>query len=244
MDLENVQHMTNIFHPGNYARKRAAGFCSDLAYILVFGYKWLGEPAQYILPDVDAFKTIPHDMKEIDKSLVQKAVEIMMSADVVVTWYGSGHDFKFLTARSAIHDVFMPQNIPHIDLYRVASRQLPLSSNRLDNVAKLFGCELKTKISPGLWPRCWMGDRDALVEMADYCAQDCTVLEQVYLKLRPLIKNHPHLGAIAGAGPTACRNCASTDYVENGTYATTSGQLYKRLRCNNCQASFKGWRVK
>lgn len=242
-DLENIQHMDHVFHPGNVARKRAAGFCSDLAYILVFGYKWLGEPAKYIVPDEEQFKRIPHNIKEIDRSLVQQAVDIMMTADVVVTWYGSAHDYKFLTGRAAAHNINLPQNIPHIDLYKVASKQLSLSSNRLDNVAKLFGCELKTKISHSLWPMCWMGDKQSLTEMAEYCAQDCNVLEQVYLKLRPLIKNHPHMGALADGNRSSCPNCGSTSYHANGTYATTSGLLYQRLRCNKCQASFKGWRV-
>ena len=243
MDLENVQHMQHIFHPGNLARKRAAGFCTDLAYILVFGYKWLGQPAQYILPDMKQFKRIPHDINEIDKTLCAKALEIMHEADMVITWYGSGHDWGFLTGRSIKHGMVLAPNIIHLDLYKVASKQMNVSSNRLDNIAKILGCEMKTKVSNILWPRCWMGDKEALLEMGSYCKQDVNVLEQVYLKMRPLIKNHPHIGAISHGDKSLCRTCGSGRYRENGTYALTSGTLYKRLKCLDCQASFKGWRI-
>ena len=245
-DLENVQEMRHVFHPGNILKKRQAGFCSNLAYILVFGYKWLGKKPEYITPDRKDFKNIPHDIHTIDKEICRKAIEILNEADVIVTWYGDNHDFKFLTGRAAAHGLYLPHNLKHIDLFKVASRQLNLSSNRLDVVAREFGCETKTPISHALWPRCWMGDTSALSEMAEYCGQDCAVLEQVYMKLRPLIKSHPNMRSLLSEDGSrdGCPVCGSVQVVLNGRYATVSGYIYQKLLCTGCQHSYKGSRVK
>ena len=177
MDLENLVQPKHIFHPGQRGKfGRAAGFCSDLAYILVFGYKWLGQPAQSIQMTKKQMKENPFT----DVYLLDRAREIMDQADVVITWYGRGHDVPFLNSRLSQHGKFLDPKTKHIDLYDVAKRKLRLSSNRLDNVASFFGVENKIKVSHQLWPDTWAGNHESLLTMAEYCRQDVEVLSQVY----------------------------------------------------------------
>lgn len=227
-DLENVMRPEHIFHPGKRGRMggRAAGFCSNLAYMLVFGYKWLGKPAKSIQLTKAEMKKDPLT----DAPLLPKAFEIMNEADMVVTWYGKGHDFPFLNSRLAQSGLYLDVKTRHLDLYDVAKRHLRLSSNRLDAVAEYFGLPQKMKVSPLLWADCWAGKHSSLMEMAEYCRQDCEVLACVYEKMLPLITTLPTLGKYSDV---TCPTCSKESLVSNG-YRVTKSSRYVRLRCTSC----------
>lgn len=227
-DLENVMRPENIFHPGKRSRMggRAAGFCSNLAYMLVFGYKWLGQPAK-------SFQLTKAEMKKdalTDLPLLPKAYGVMNEADVVVTWYGKGHDFPFLNSRLAQNGMYLDVKTNHLDLYDVAKKHLRLSSNRLDAVAEYFGLPMKMKVSPLLWADCWAGKHSSLLEMAEYCRQDCEVLAAVYDRLLPFVTTLPKLGKY---GDRECPSCSEHSLMSNG-YRVTKSSRYLRLRCSKC----------
>lgn len=232
-DIENIHRPEHIFNRGRQGKfgSKPAGFCADLAYILVFGYKWLGDDrAKYIIASKKDFKKDPLS----DASILDQIYSIMNEAEVIVTWYGANHDFPFVTARLAQQGKFLDQQILHIDLQKLARKALPLSSNRLNNVAKFFGKELKTSISPAIWAKTWMGDYDALVEMADYCVQDVEVLSQLYDSLKVLGNKMPHFGVDQGLDKhKSCRHCGSQKLIGNGRRVTKS-RTYSRLRCPDC----------
>lgn len=234
MDLENLHRPEHIFNsgkPGRF-RPRPAGFCSDLAYILVFGYKWLGDDkARSLTVSKKEFKNDPFD----DGPILQEMYDIMMQADIVVTWYGKGHDFPFLTTRLAQKGLYLDTQIKHIDLFQVASKKLRLSSNRLDNVSKFFGQEPKMKIGGKIWADCWSGNYDSLQLMAEYCRQDVEVLEQVYHKMAPLGIGLP----TPKQDTPVCHTCGQATLVGNGT-RTTLVNTYRRLRCTSCGSHQKG----
>ena len=234
MDLENIVQPQHIFHPGQRGKfGRAAGFCSDLSYILVFGYKWLGKPAQSIQMTKKQMKDSPFT----DIHFLDRAKEIMDQADVIVTWYGKGHDVPFLNSRLAKHGMFLDLNTKHIDLHSVAKRKLRLSSNRLDNVATFFGVENKMKVSTKLWPDTWAGNHDSLLAMAEYCRQDVEVLAQVYEKMLGLGLGLPNVASHSGRA--GCSSCGSMKLYGNGTRITKT-KRYKRLRCADCGAHETG----
>lgn len=242
-DIENLMKPQHIFNSGKPSRfaSRPAGFCADLAYILVFGYKWLGsKKAEYIIANKKDFKNSPTS----DESILYKIYDIMNEADVVVTWYGSVHDFRFVTARLAQKGMYLDQRIKHIDLHKTAKTVLPLSSNRLNKVAEFFGKELKTDISPEIWARTWAGDYDALKEMAEYCAQDVEVLEQVYQALKPLEQNMPHVRKyVSPDGVISCPMCESANIHSKGRRVTKIYTI-RRLHCQECGGWFDGEKTK
>ncbi len=229
-DIENLmkpEHIFNSGKPGRFSAK-PAGFCADLAYILVFGYKWLGDDkAQYIIPSKKDFKQDP----TTDITILPQVFDVLNSADVVVTWYGAHHDFPFTTSRLAQQGMYLDQKIKHVDLHAVAKKVLALSSNRLGKVSRFFGQEDKTNISPAVWARTWGGDYDALTEMAEYCVQDVEVLEQVYTKLLPLHSRMPITKA-AQAEKT-CNTCGGTRLQARGRRVTLK-KMYQRYQCQEC----------
>ena len=242
LDLENVARPEHIFHPGKRSKfgGRANGFCADLAYILVFGYKWYGEKPQSITLTREEWKKDRFD----DTPILLKAKEIVDEADVVITWYGSGHDMPFLNSRLARIGKFVDPGTKHVDLYRVANSKLRLSSNRLDSAAKFFDLEQKMQISKLLWPDCWAGKYASLKEMAKYCEQDCEVLSNVYDKMLGLGISLPNIGKLIGnTDKLACPSCGHSALFNNGTRVTKE-KRYHRLLCRHCGSSTKGKEIK
>ncbi len=236
-DIENVMRPEHIFHPGKRGSfgGRAAGFCADLAYVLVFGYKWLGDKkSQSIYMTKKQMKDNPFD----DQVVLEQAYQIMQQADVIVSWYGKGHDFPFLNSRMAQLGLYMDPKIVHLDLYNTAKSKLRLSSNRLDKAAEFFNLPMKFKVAKTLWPDCWAGKHESLVEMADYCRQDCDVLEGVYHKLIPLGVSLPNLTR----SDRECPSCGAIALIGNG-YRLTQTARYHRLRCSSCGSHTKGEKV-
>ena len=77
------------------------------------------------------------------------------------------------------------------------------------------------------------GDEQALIDMEVYNVGDVTLLEDVYLKLRPYVKPHPNIGLYITEDVEACPSCGLDDLEKGGTYAT-SMNLYEAFRCRNC----------
>jgi hypothetical protein len=241
-DLENIARPEHIFHPGKRSRfgGRPNGFCADLAYILVFGYRWLDDFKSHSIETPSRiFKKDPIG----DHHILEQIAEVMNQADQIVTWYGSGHDYPFLISRLTQAGIKLDPNIRHIDLMKVASKHLRLSSNSLNNVAKFLGTEIKDVSHHEWWPQCWSGNIEALKKMAKYCRQDVDVLYQVWEKmidLAPLHAKHLYKPLEMGA---ECPKCELGKLVGNG-HRVTLTRTYKRLRCDGCGSGFKGPMIK
>jgi hypothetical protein len=67
---------------------------------------------------------------------------------------------------------------------------------------------------------------------------DVILLEKVYLKLRPWIKNHPNLGIISSSRGV-CPNCHSSDLMLRG-FGFNKATKYRRMQCQGCGAWVKG----
>jgi DNA polymerase elongation subunit (family B) len=240
LDIENIARPENIFRTSG-KWQRPAGFSSDLAYILCFGYKWLHEPeAKCILKDKKLFKSNPIG----DAELMQPIYDVIKEADVVVSWYGAGHDMPFTTARLAASGLYLDRKIPHLDLYKTAKSAFSMSSNRLDAVAEFLGAERKDKISYANWPMTWAGDWDAYKLIADYCEQDVLVLESLYHKMLPLVTNHPNMVKPKSFKEPCgqCTKCGSTNVIKAGFWIANQA-TYQKYACKNCHSHVKGEKV-
>lgn len=233
-DIENIAKPQHVFHPGKRSKfgGRQAGFCSDLAYVLVFGYQWLGDARpSAIYATEEEFQLDPIT----DAYILPKIFTILSEADVVVTYYGSKHDYPFLLARLAQMGLHLDPSIKHVDVFNYVARKLNLSSSSLDSAAKFFGLESKTKVSHSLWVDCWSGIHKSLVEMADYCKQDVAVLKSVYHRMTPLMP------AIFRPSQNArqCGTCGEHALQYRGIRVTRS-RTYRRLTCRECGTSVIG----
>ena len=99
-----------------------------------------------------------------------------------------------------------------------------------------FNIEHKDDTDFDLWKRCIAGDQEALDYMETYNRKDVLILEQVYLKLRPWIKNHPNIGLYLEEDNMVCPTCGSNHLVEDNTFHYTSVNKYKVMRCIDCGA--------
>lgn len=72
--------------------------------------------------------------------------------------------------------------------------------------------------------------------MQQYNDQDIIVLEELYLKLRPWIKNHPNLGVYVENNEPTCKVCSSKKltYIDKYHYTTTG--KFEVYRCDDCGA--------
>ncbi len=80
------------------------------------------------------------------------------------------------------------------------------------------------------------GNKDSWDKMTSYCGQDLRVMEEVYLRLRPYVKNHPNLAIyedFPGDAITRCPKCMSANIVKNG-YQTSNISKFRKYRCSDC----------
>lgn len=210
--------------------------------ILSIAWKWQGQ-------DTVQCKTIA-DYKGYkkgqinDEKLVKEAWELLDESDIVIAHHGKKFDLPKLNARFIYYDLKAPSSYQVIDTKVVASRNFKFDSNSLNNLGQYLGCGTKVENSGfSLWSRCIEGDPEAWKLMKEYNSGDVSLLEAVYLKLRPYIQNHPSLTLISGKDTSCCPTCQSDDLQKRGFSYTRTGSK-QRFLCNSCGSWSSGSFVK
>lgn len=173
-----------------------------------------------------------------DDYLVTKALgEAVSKADVIVHHNGNRFDIKKLNARLIFHGLPPVPPVPMVDTLREVKKIAAFSSNRLDYLAKVLVGEGKMHTEPGLWLKALKGNKPAIKKMVDYNKVDVIRLEQVYNKLRPYFKSHPHIGAMSQLDKNhSCPKCGSTNLRKNGFRYTATGLKKQEVQCTNCHS--------
>lgn len=164
---------------------------------------------------------------EDDKRIVKSLWKLLDEADIVIAHNGDSFDVPNMNTRFVIHG--LPPTSPYqtIDTKVVAKRQFGFTHNSLNGLAKIFGFPEKLDTNFELWKRCVAGDDEALAYMEEYNKGDVELLENIYLKLRPWIKNHPNIGLYVEAEEPVCPNCGSADlkWVDDKFYYTSTSKF-------------------
>lgn len=197
--------------------------------ICCFSAKWMGgRHITKALPDYAGYsRRSPNDRK-----LVLDLWNLFDEADIVVTQNGEKFDIKTIKARFIYHNLKPPSDFKSIDTLKVARSVFRFASNKLDDMGDYLG--LGRKIQTGgfdLWKRCMAGEKRAWKTMKRYNAQDVTLLEKVYLRLRPFIKDHPTIGMFTGK--MTCPKCGSPKIQAHGFYHSKTAK-YQRYKCMSC----------
>ena len=205
-------------------------------FMLCWSAKWLYSTEVY------GEVSTPEDvLKEDDSVIVGKLWELVNQADIVVTHNGDKFDLPRINSRFIVNG--LPPTKPYfsVDTCKVSQKQFGFSSNKLNALAGYFGFDYKLETSFELWKQCLDGDAKALAYMLKYNKRDVTLLEEVYLKLRPWIKAHPNLNNFCDQELPVCSICGSEklEEVEGEYYYTTTGK-YKLYRCKDCGALTRG----
>lgn len=205
----------------------STGLTADFGTVLCVGYKWLGGKTQIIsITDYPQFEKDPTD----DGPLMKDFLKIYQEADLTVTYYGTGFDRKMFYAKLLEHDLPIPANIPMVDLFYTVKHNLALSRKRLATVAEFLELNAqKTPVLGKVWKRAQAGHKPSIRYIIEHCRADVEVLEEAYVKLRPLIRAHPR---VAGFGP--CRYCGGEKLSRRGYALTTTKGRQQRVQCKDC----------
>jgi hypothetical protein len=130
----------------------------------------------------------------------------------------------------------MPPPAPYsqVDLFQVVKQNFRFPSNKLDYISQSL--DLGEKLhhtGHQLWRDCLDGKEAAWKLMRKYNRQDVVLTEDLYRRLLPWIKNHPHHGLYVDISADLCPNCGSQDLVRQGYARTTVGR-FQRLQCRGC----------
>lgn len=200
-------------------------------FMISWAAKWLGSPV--VLSDT----LTPSEIKEENDSRIAKSLwSIMDEADIIIAHNGKKFDVPKMNTRFI--QAGLPPTSPYqqIDTREVAAKQFGFSSNKLDALAGYFNIEHKDDTDFNLWVKCLDGDQASLDYMAKYNRQDVVILEKVYIKLRPWIKNHPNVGLYLNKDHMVCPSCGSSTLMADESFYYTSANKYQVMRCDGCGA--------
>lgn len=200
--------------------------------ILCFAWKWEGESKVHVLAQCD-FKDYKKG-KLNDYKVVEKLAELYTEADIVVAHNGNSFDQKKVQARMQIHHMWPPMPYAQIDTRLEMKRVGAHTSNKLLHLNKSLGIE--SKLDAGgmkTWDGCIAGDKKAWRQMKKYNKGDIVALEELYLEVRPWMKNHPAINVLESR-PDACPNCGGTNIIAGNKYAATRTNRYQYHRCQGC----------
>lgn len=199
------------------------------------GAKWLGSKEDIFFSE----------WEDGQQAMIEGMHALISEADAVVSYNGDKFDVPKLTGEFVRAGLKPPPPITSIDVFKTV-RQLGFDSGKLDFVGPLLQLGRKIKHEGfTLWVKTMEGDPQAQKRMKRYCIQDVRLLERVYLKLRPYIKNHPHMASLieGKAAGEECGACGSTRVQKRG-YRRTKHFSIQRLQCQDCGSWSTGTRKK
>lgn len=199
-------------------------------YLLSVAMKWLGEEEVFYY----------ENRHNNDKILVEKIVHFLSEADAIIAHNGKKFDIPKIRGRALVHGLAPFSPVKIIDTCLVARSQFGFPSNSLAYLSEVL--DLKTKKGghkkfPGfdLWVQCLKQNDEAWKEMKEYNIVDILALEELYLKMRPYMTQHPNV-AVYKEGTLespACPKCGSVQVQWRGK-AYTSSAAYHKFQCNDC----------
>lgn len=159
----------------------------------------------------------------------------LVGADVLVGHNLNKFDIKRFNARLIYHGLDPLPPIPTVDTLAEVKKIATFSSHRLDYLAKLLVGKGKIKTEFNLWLDVMSGSKEAVKKMVTYCKMDVVRLEQIYDRLLPYFKTHPHVGVMMGQDRLcSCPKCGSVRMKKNGTRVSAAGILRQELQCQSC----------
>ena len=166
--------------------------------------------------------------------MVKGIHNLLSEADVNVTYNGNKFDELVVNWEFAQRGLAPPAPSKSIDMYKVVKQNFRPLSARMDFVARELG--LEGKLSTGgfeLWAAVMEKDPEAQKLMEEYNIQDIYVLEELYQRLLPWVRNHPAFNHVGEADAHSCPSCGSTNLQRRGTHKTKVS-TFQRYQCNDC----------
>lgn len=224
-DLETSYNIVKSWRIGFDVRLSHQDIIQERA-IICAAYKWEGDKQVKFLTW----------NKGNDGELVTKLAEILNSADEVIGHNSDRFDVKWLRTRCLYHGVALTPFIQSIDTLKEAKKLFYFNSNRLDYISKFLGAEGKMETGGlELWDDVILrNNRQALNKMVAYCKQDVEILEDVFNKLNPYLKNKLTKTIRVEGNGINCVECGSENIVKHKVRTSIAGRQTQQYQCKTC----------
>lgn len=201
----------------------------DHGGMLCVAAKWVGKKEYFFYSKWDDGR---EGMAKAVKSLLEEA-------DGVITYNGDKYDIPKITGEILLAGLTPPPPVTSIDLLK-AVKKFGFVMNRLAYIGPLLKLGQKMKHEGfNLWKSVLAGDEKAQNRMKKYNIQDVRLTEQLYKKIKPFIKTHPHFGDTK----YECGACGSNSTQKRGLRRTKHFSI-QRIQCNKCGSWSEGTRKK
>lgn len=171
--------------------------------------------------------------------MAKAALELLSEADAVVTYNGDRYDIPKIMGEILLAGLTPPPAPTSIDIFKTV-KKMGFVMNRLAYIGPLLGVGGKVPHEGfRLWRDVLEGKESAQKKMKRYCIQDVRLLVRLYERIKPFIKNHPHMGT----SKHECGACGSNDTQKRG-FRRTKHYLIQRIQCNSCGSWSEGTRTK
>lgn len=221
LDIETSPNIGFFWQPGYKLSISHDNIIKERAIICI-AWKWAGRPRVYCRT---------WDKNQCDKALLEEFVEVMHSADEVVTHNGDRFDITWIRTRCLKHGIPMSPDFVSIDTLKSARSKFRFNSNQLDYIAKFLGLGQKKPTGFGLWRDITLkNDKSALRKMVEYCKHDVKLLEWVWDRL------NQYVPAKSSVGETQrdCPECGGSRGVIRGYRTSVAGLKKVQLQCKDC----------
>ncbi len=197
----------------------------------------LGWSAKWLFDDKIFSDVLTEDeaINHNDERIVKSIWNLLNTADIIITHNGDRFDHRMLNTRFLVWNLPPLSHYKSVDTLKVVKSVFRLTSNKLSYINLYLNIMEKDKVVFDIWKKAFFGDKDALKLVKEYNEHDVLVLEELFLKIRPFIKNFPNMNLYSNENTTVCRNCGSSDLSWSGYYYTNVNR-YKGWRCNSCGA--------
>jgi len=131
------------------------------------------------------------DRNKLDRRIMKELIADLKEFDLIVTYYGTGFDNKFIRTRAMMlwpdDDGGFPTygEVFHFDVYYAVRGNLALYNNRLATATAALGIEGKTPLPASIWTDARLGYPDAMAEIKEHNVEDVKILEELYVRLLP-----------------------------------------------------------
>lgn len=226
LDIESSPNVAHVW--GIWQQNVGLNQLMESSYVLCWAAKWLGE-------DEVMFDSV-HKSKP--KAMLRRIHDLISAADAVIHYNGTKFDMPTLNKEFLLHEMNPPAPYKQIDLLKQVRSQFRFPSNKLDYVAQRLGLGSKTAHEGHeLWVKCMAKDKDAWKRMEEYNVQDVVLLEKLYNRLLPWIKNHPNRNHHSDSA--VCPSCGGNHLIKRGTAVTVTAS-YQRYQCRECGSWSQG----
>ena len=165
----------------------ASNLKANIGHMISWAMKPMGEPEKFF--GWTRKEAINWD--RMDRRIMKELLEELNEYDLIVTYFGTGFDLKFIRTRAMILGLEgFPTfgQLKHFDVYYAVRNKMCLYSNRLAVATQALGIEGKTPLLPTIWGPGRLGYPDAMKQIEEHNREDVKILEELYYEIAPYVQ--------------------------------------------------------